>query len=173
MLLQVGWYLRNTCAIHQANVPSSLEKAWLRQTSAEILENHRRCERLAFPHRKRSGSVREIPAVNDLEYDQLLSQNVVFVELFSATANNTVIECIARNTPIVINRHAGPEYYLGPEYPLFYDDFESLHAFITVDRVLAAHEYLAAMEKSWLDGRQFREHVRQACLSCVPELRRT
>jgi len=169
MLLQVGWYLRNTYAIHQVNVDSRFTKAWLRQASAEILENHRLCGVHAFPHRKHTGQVREISPVNNSEYDQLLSENIVFIELFSAAANNTIIECIARNTPIVINRLAGPEYYLGPEYPLFSEDIEDLNSFVTEDRVIAAHEYLKAMDKTWLSADSFREELRRACLEHFPE----
>lgn len=170
MLLQVGWYLRNTYAIHQAHVSSYFRKAWLRQTSDEIKENHRRCGRYLGAERKRIGEVYVMSAVSDMEYDRLLSENVVFVELISAAANNTVVECIARNTPIVINRHPGPEYYLGSEYPLFYEDFEELYDLVTVDRVISAHEYLKTMQKGWLDGNKFREEVREACLTHVPEL---
>ena len=39
--------------------------------------------------------------------------NIVFIELITSVANNTIIECIARNTPIVVNRQEGPEFYLG------------------------------------------------------------
>jgi hypothetical protein len=171
MLLQVGWYLRNTHAIYQAHIQSLFTKARLHQTSAEIVENHWRCAEHAPPGRRWIGEVREIPAVTNCEYDRLLSENVVFVELLSAAANNTVVECIARNTPIVINRHAGPEYYLGPHYPLFYDDFDTLHDFVTTERVIAAHEYLCAMDKGWLDGCRFREQFREACISHVAELK--
>ena len=102
MLVQVGWYLRNTHAIYQVHAPSFVRKAWLRQDSPQIARNHQRCSGL-FPRRSTTGEVEEIPAVPDSEYDRLLSENVVFVEIITAAANNTVVECIARNTPIIIN----------------------------------------------------------------------
>ena len=170
MLLQVGWYLRNMNAIFQADVQSFLAKAWLRQTSPEIVQYQRLCRAHGRLGRHNTGQVLELAAVSNLEYDHLLSENVVFVELFAAAANNTVIECIARNTPIVINRLPGPEYYLGPEYPLFYENFDNLRDLITVDRLVAAHEYLLAMNKEWLDGRVFRAQLREACVRYVPEL---
>ena len=43
--------------------------------------------------------------VSAYRYDCLLSENVVTIELFDASANNVIVECIARNTPIVVNRH--------------------------------------------------------------------
>lgn len=60
-------------------------------------------------------------------YDSFLVQNIVFLQLIDASACNTVIECIVRCTPIVINRinPLNPDddplvEYLGDSYPLFY-----------------------------------------------------
>ena len=41
--------------------------------------------------------------VSDDEYDALLENSVVFLNLRDAPANTTVVECIARNTPILIS----------------------------------------------------------------------
>ena len=54
------------------------------------------------------------------EYDQLLSENIVFIYLIDASAVNTLIECIIRNTPILINRHPAVVELLGENYPLYY-----------------------------------------------------
>lgn len=54
------------------------------------------------------------------EYDQLLSENIVFIYLIDASAVNTLIECIVRNTPILINRHPAVVELLGEDYPLYY-----------------------------------------------------
>lgn len=168
LLVQVGWYLRNTHAIHQVEAPPLLRKAWLRQITPLIARNHEMC-RTALPRRPNMGSVSEIPALPNIEYDRLLAENVVFIELITAAANNTVIECIARNTPIILNRHPGPEFYLGAAYPLFYDNFDALPGFITPDRIVAAHEYLRHMDKGWLRGAQFRNSLRESCVRYVPE----
>jgi hypothetical protein len=60
--------------------------------------------------------------VTDAEYDDLLSRSVVFLSLFDAPANTTVVECIVRNTPILINPLPGVVEYLGKSYPLYYGD---------------------------------------------------
>lgn len=56
---------------------------------------------------------------NDV-YDNLLSQNIVFIHLVDASAVNTVIECIVRNTPIIINNHPAIVELLGSNYPLYF-----------------------------------------------------
>lgn len=49
-------------------------------------------------------SVEVIEHLSDSAYDELLSENVVFLNLIDASAVNTVIECVVRNTPLIINR---------------------------------------------------------------------
>jgi len=66
-------------------------------------------------------SVVTIDTLNDQEYDVLLSENIVFLKLVDASAVNTVIECIVRNTPILVNRIAAVEEMLGVEYPFYYE----------------------------------------------------
>lgn len=168
LLLQVGWYLRNTHAIFQVDTPSFLKKAWLRSRRAIAEINHALCGIHFRPKRVYKGTVTKIEPVTNNIYDCLLSQNVVFVELIASVANNTVIECIARNTPIVVNRLPGPKYYLGNEYPLFYDDFRELKELITIDNIIAAHEYMKSVNKEWLSGSVFRDSLLKECIKHVP-----
>jgi hypothetical protein len=65
-------------------------------------------------------SVAIIQKLSDPEYDTLLSKTVVFLNLVDAVAVNTVIECIIRRTPVILNRLPATEEYLGKGYPLFY-----------------------------------------------------
>jgi glycosyltransferase involved in cell wall biosynthesis len=78
--------------------------------------------------------------VTDLEYDELLATSVVFLNLIDAPANTTVVECIARNTPLLVNRLPGVVEYLGENYPLYYDDIDK------ADDMLANHEVIARAE---------------------------
>jgi len=82
------------------------------------------------------------------EYDDLLSKNIVFVNLFDAAANNTVLECIVRNTPIIINKIEGVTDYLGENYPLYYNHLDEVHSLIDSQKLLKAHEYLKNMDKT-------------------------
>ena len=56
------------------------------------------------------------------EYDQLLEKNIVFIELIDASANNTILECIVRNTPIIVNKIEPVVEYLGDDYPLYFEN---------------------------------------------------
>jgi hypothetical protein len=82
------------------------------------------------------------------EYDNLLTNNLVFIDLFDASANNTVLECIVRNTPIIVNKIDGIIDYLGEDYPLYYNELSEVASLINGEKVLSAHEYLKKMDKT-------------------------
>lgn len=96
-----------------------------------------------------------IPTLTDYEYDALLTQNIVFLKLVDAAAVNTLIECVIRNTPILVNRLPATMDLLGLEYPFFYDDLEQIPEMLTLTRVEEAHLYLRQMDKTKLSGEYF------------------
>jgi len=65
-------------------------------------------------------SVNVITYLTNNEYDNLLTCNIVFVNLVDASAVNTVIECIVRYTPIIVNKHPAVVELLGDDYPLYF-----------------------------------------------------
>ena len=67
-------------------------------------------------------SINFINHLSNSEFDDILTKNIVFLNLVDASATNTVIECIVRNTPIIINKHPAIVELLGESYPLFYEN---------------------------------------------------
>jgi hypothetical protein len=65
-------------------------------------------------------SMNIIQHVNNDDYDKLITENVVFINLVDASAVNTLIECIVRHTPIIINKHPAVVELLGEKYPLYF-----------------------------------------------------
>jgi hypothetical protein len=162
-LIQVGWYLKNTRLVYQ--IPELRDHRKLRLLAAEEHVRGydwrvaRYWKELGGRGEVRSEGVRDQGRVTSYRYDCLLAENVVAIELFDSSANNVVIECIARNTPIIVNRHPAVVEYLTDGYPLYFSDPREIPDLLAKDRVLAAHEYLAGLDKSWLDGSFFRESV--------------
>lgn len=76
----------------------------------------------------RNDSVIELGRITDDEYDSLLEDSVFFLNLYDAPANTTVVECIARNTPLLVNRLPGVVEYLGEDYPFYYSSIEEAEA---------------------------------------------
>ena len=63
-------------------------------------------------------------SLSNKDYDELLSKNVVFLDLYDASANNAVIECLARGTPLLVNPLPAVMEYLGEGYPLYFSSLE-------------------------------------------------
>ena len=85
--------------------------------------------------------------VNKKKYNDLLSKNIIFIDLYDSTANNTIVECIIRNTPILVNKIEGVIDYLGDNYPLYFNNLEEIPDLIKNENILKAHEYLLNMNK--------------------------
>lgn len=107
-----------------------------------------------------AGDVLLLPPASDEQYDALLQANVVFLNLVDASAVNTVLECIARNTPVVVNRLPALEEVLGSRYPGFYTTpqqaLDLLTRFIGLAAApLAMHTYLTRLDKRPLQREAF------------------
>lgn len=161
-LVQVGTWLRNTLAIYHVDASHFLKKTRLIQSGEWAKKIDITCLR-KYGRNPKSTYVEEMPYVDNKKYDLLLSENIIFLNLITAVANNTIVECIARNTPIVVNRLAGPVYYLGPDYPLFYRTLEEVPELLTLERILSAHYYLKKMKKEFLSGSRFAGDLITAC----------
>jgi hypothetical protein len=170
-VVQVGSFLRNTHAIYQVRVPDEFSKIRLLQSADWIEKAHERC-REVFSERPYVGSVTDVRKIDDRVYDSLLSRSVVFIELIAAAANNVVVECIARDAPILVNRMKSVEFYLGREYPFFYEHLEDVYDLLSEERVISAHLYLRGLNKSWISPRSFVKSLARACKLHVPELRK-
>ena len=93
-------------------------------------------------------SVRKVERLSDRQYDECLSQNLVFMHLLDASANNTVIECILRHTPLLINRHPAVEEYLGENYPFYFENIaEAGEKSVDQKLIMQTHRYLEDMCK--------------------------
>lgn len=160
-MVQVGWYLRNYRAIYQVEVPRWLQKVHLEQQGTAIEEARLRTDRCS-PHRTRPdrGAVEVLSWLEAEAYDRLLTESVVFIELLDASANNAVIEAIVRETPLVVNRHPAVVEYLGPGYPLYYDDLEEVRDLLTMEAIEEANRYLREMDKSDLRVEHFIDRLR-------------
>jgi polysaccharide pyruvyl transferase WcaK-like protein len=67
-------------------------------------------------------SVEIIDTLDNKDYDDMLSKNIVFLDLIDASAVNTLIECIIRSTPILINPLPAIVELLGKDYPFYFND---------------------------------------------------
>lgn len=98
--------------------------------------------------------------LSNSDYDKLLSENIAFVDLYDSSANNAVIECIARNTPLLINRLPAVVEYLGENYPFYFRDLQEASDKLHDDKtIMSTYKYLCRMNKSFLRRSTFRNSV--------------
>jgi polysaccharide pyruvyl transferase WcaK-like protein len=107
-------------------------------------------------------SVTIIDKLSNNDYDSILSNSIVFLHLVDASAVNTVIECIVRETPVLVNRHPALEEYLGKEYPLFYDNLNQVYDLLQPDKITEAHLYLKNKDKNFLKIENFLSELIQS-----------
>ncbi len=171
-VVQVGLQLRRVSSVFFLDAPPGWRKTWL--TGTRDLARARtavddECEAL-----RRPGSAWvTTPAVSlayladPADYDAWLCRHVVFLDLFHSAANNTVVECIARNTPLVVNRTPGVVDYLGPDYPLYYDTLADAAALLRDTNALwKGHLFLRRLDKSALSVDRFVQQVVRVLNAC-------
>jgi GT2 family glycosyltransferase len=138
MVVQVGDWLRRLQAIHRMRAPGHRRVMLLKRHTRTWLDRE-----IEVHGDFRDSRVEMRSLVPDGEYDELLARSVVLCLMYATAANNVVVECIARATPILINPLPAVIEYLGTGYPLYVRDEEEADAALADrERIAAAHEYL-------------------------------
>ena len=168
-IVQIGWWLRKLSAIYRLPIPRDnplgYEKLRLvpdffgnaAQYLAALLEREVALEGRPLDPTFASNT-RELQHLPDHEYDVLLSENIAFVELYDASANNAVVECIARATPLLINPLPAVVEYLGTGYPMYFATLaEAAEKALDLALLYDTHLYLKGCEtRPKLSGDHFR-----------------
>lgn len=157
-LVQIGYWLRKIDSIHKMRVGPDIKKIWLPSNQEYAMEMYRTLKRTSMENMGSDYTWAGVwmTSFSDSDFDQLLSRCVVFLDQYDSSANNAVVECVARNTPLITNRLPAVEEYLGKDYPLYFEDLD--HASTLVydeEKIYQAHLYLKNMDKRWISGTYF------------------
>jgi polysaccharide pyruvyl transferase WcaK-like protein len=96
-----------------------------------------------------SDNLEILEALDNKTYDDLLTKNLVFLNLVDGSAVNTVLECFVRNTPIIVNRHPAVVEILGENYPLYYRDFYEVPRLLENTGIIeSAYLHMKMMDKT-------------------------
>lgn len=164
-IVQIGAWLRRLHSISQLKVVT-LKKTLLspRPTPDPHLESLLRREAANDPAARNAdwSSVEFLSYQSSGDYDSLLSNNLVFLDLYDTVVNNTIIECIVRRTPVICNRLPSLEEQLGRDYPLFFSDLEEAAAKAEdLPLIEKAHQHLSAIPTQIFSQANFRDSVVQ------------
>lgn len=137
-VVQAGDWLRKLRTVFQIKAPSHKKIMLLKNSTRSYLDKE---ESQFGKHSDVDVDVREF--VDNDEYDELLSSSVIVCMLFGTAANNLVIECMARATPLIVNPLPSVVEYLGRGYPLYANTLEDVDKILRDEgAIMAAHLYL-------------------------------
>lgn len=145
-IVQIGWWLRKLHAIYQ--LPQTrYDKIFLNVgygTLFYALEKEREILLKQGTFNDNMYKTAEtIKYLSKKKFDNMLCENIAFVYLYDASASNVVIECIVRNTPLLINPIEAVVEYLGEDYPFYFTSLEeAAQKAEDFDLVYQTHNYL-------------------------------
>ncbi len=157
-IVQIGWWLRRLNSIYQLPIPKNnpLNYEKIRLVPLFFGNAHTYLNELIERERKEynleikpeySGNTREIIHVSNQDYDNLLAENIIIVDLYDANANNIVIECIARATPLLVNPLPAIVEYLGKDYPMYFMNLEeAAKKAVDTTLIFETYKYLKNVE---------------------------
>lgn len=160
-VLFIGECMRNYQAFFDLQAPSTLRKVLIKATDVDF---DKLCDTSLKPLKLNVNDSVEVwdTQVSNAAYDDLLSQNVVFLNMFDAGGCTTLVECASRGTPILVNRLPAHVEVLGEDYPLFYDSLEEAAKLLADPEQLArGSKYLLSTEsiQKRVNGRYFLESL--------------
>lgn len=89
-----------------------------------------------------------ISHLKDDQFDLMMSNSIIFLDLIDSSAVNTLIEIIVRKTPVLVNKIKPTVEIMGEHYPLFYEKVEDIKRVFTPQNLKKAHEYIGKMDSS-------------------------
>ncbi len=142
-VIQLGFFLRKMHAIYLLP-PIPYQKVLLKPNSDKIdafmaLEKRHTLQDVEINYL----SVETLTFLTNDAYDTLLSENIAFTHLYNASANNVVVECMVRNTPLLVNPLESVVEYLGEAYPFYFNSLEeAAQKLEDEDLIYQTHIYL-------------------------------
>ena len=121
-VIQVGWQEHKLHSIYYLPL-SRFKKAILTGNHPPI--NHLfEIEKKKLALNPNLNAVETIESISTEHYNNLLDRNIIYIELYDSAANPIVLECIARNTPVLVNPLPSVKEYLGEDYPFYFESKE-------------------------------------------------
>jgi len=145
-IFHVGWWLRNFKTFTDLKLCNNYSKWFLiKNDFKDSWDNFTK-------NNENSNHFNVLENLSNHEYENIFKQSCVFIDLEDCVANNTILECIKFNTPVITRRHPSIEEYIGKDYPLFFESNEDLLMLndenLLDDLIYKASVYLSSMDKN-------------------------
>jgi hypothetical protein len=144
-IIHIGWWLRNFKTFIDFKQPKEFHKTILIKSDFENEWNKISTE-------YKLDNITIIKELSNTEYEKIFTNSCIFIDLEDSCANNTILECIKFNTPIIINKIPSIVEYLGENYPLYFQNSDELQLLNSPNYLLSkidtANKYLINMDKT-------------------------
>ena len=142
-IISLGTQLRYNSTIYK--LKTNHKRIWLpgrnREDCYQFLEDE--CIEFGIPLTEEEFYKVSIEKLPDDEYDRVLGTSFIIIDLVDASANNSIIECIARNIPCFARRLPAVEEYIGSTYPLLFTNQAELESMLeNKELIRSAYQYL-------------------------------
>ena len=156
-IYNIGWWLRNFKTFIDFSTPKNFKKHILVKNDFLLAFNN------DIVSNNDMSDINIVNEVTNEEYSSIFKNSVIFADIVDCIANNTILECIKFNTPIIVRRNKSAEEYLGVNYPLFFSDISELaylkeESFL-LDLIFESHFYLKNMNKKHIELNNFNNKI--------------
>jgi hypothetical protein len=184
-VLLIGQEYRRLATIHQ--LATTRPKLWLLGAPLGSEDTSLLKERLSRQRKVDTVTVADpavklVYAADYQDFNVLLKQNIVIIDLWGASANNAILQAIALNIPVFVRRLPSTVEYLGSSYPMYFNYVGELEDSINENSIhlrkllLTTHLFLRDMNKTHLSLGSFRRGLEECVHSgfkILPTLRAT
>lgn len=155
VVVQVGQQMRKLSTIFQ--IHTELPKVWLtgmRDYAKMYQQLLKEIKYFKLDIQQFDFDGVEVKYVEDPnEYNDIITNNIIILNMIDASANNAVLELLVRNVPFFINKLPPIVEYLGEDYPMYYNDLKSVETIINnrveLDNLfLKTHRYLQTIDRN-------------------------
>lgn len=154
-VIALGQQMRSISSIYKLKSP--YDKVWMYGHPDKQLMCQRRDEEIKMFNLDVDVNSVEMMFTESFEkYDNLVTTNIVLIDLIDASANNSVLEMMSSNTPFFVKKIPAVVEYVGNDYPMFFTDLSEVEEKLKDEEKLKelyaeTHEYLLNFDKSDLD----------------------
>jgi hypothetical protein len=142
-VISLGSQLRKNSTIFK--LKTHFKKIWLSGRSNVVSENiiNEECKEFNIILSNNEKKSVNILNVDTKTFDSMLINSFIIIDLYDASANNSLIECISRNIPCFVSNLPAIKEYIGDDYPLLFNNIEELEIMLNnIDLIKSAYIYL-------------------------------
>lgn len=101
-----------------------------------------------------------IEHLSNNDYDEILKNNILFLDVYNTSANNIILEAILHSTPILVCKHEAIIEYLGIDYPFYFNSLEEANLKVNdFELINETSKYLMRLDKQKLLYSNFNREI--------------